>query len=170
MGLLYWFLVVAQIVGAALPLVSIAIIISKEQNSVSSNLLLANVGCLILNCCSGLITRSTDWAEGYATLRVMYIGNVMMMFFFARFLVSYFHVKRVKTFFRIWIILDIIGVALLWTTNGAYFVYDNVVHGFFKNCPDFAYVTYDFGIFYRVRMIVILWVYIFGLIMTKRYL
>ena len=94
MGLTYYFMVVAQIIGVALPMLSIIIILNKEQNSVSSNLMLANMGCLVYNCCFGLIMRSSNLTEAYSILRVMYFGNIMMIFFFARFLIYYFQIGR----------------------------------------------------------------------------
>ncbi len=164
----YTCLTLAQFVGIVLPLISIIIILSKEQNSVSSNLMMANVGCLILNSCYSFVMRASDTLEAYQTVRIMYLGNVMMMYFFARFLIAYFHVKKADVFFSIWLLLDIMGVVLFWNDSTAFLVYKNIdiVHH-----PEYgvSFLHYDYGVFYIFRMFAILYVYIFGLVMTFRY-
>lgn len=168
MGALYACLVVAQIIGVALPVISIIIILNKEQNSVSSNLMLSNVGCLILNCCFGLIMRSSQLSEAYSALRVMYLGNVMMIFFFARFLSYHFHVKKSKWFLYPWLVFDVIGVELLWLDKTSFFIYKDVDIAFYNSCS-FAYLNFHYGIWYIIRIFIVLFVYVVGLVMTALY-
>ena len=139
MGLTNYFMVVAQIVGVALPILSIIIILNKEQNSVSSNLMLANMGCLVYNCCFGLIMRSLNLTEAYSILRVMYLGNIMMIFFFARFLVYYFHVKGVKGFYYAWFVIELVGLVFIWMDKTSFLIYKNVQIHFYKNAQPFQY-------------------------------
>lgn len=169
MGTMYIALVIAQALGVLLPVVSIIIILHKEQNNVSSNLMLANVGCLVLNCCYGLIMRSSDVAEVYSSLRIMYVGNVIMVYFFARFLAYYFHVKPAQRFMRVWIVTEVVGVLLLWIDATSWLVYDNVRMGFYEGCH-FAYVEFDYGYFFILRIAIVMFVYILGLVMTRRYM
>ena len=169
MRLTYYLMVAAQIIGVALPILSIIIILYKEQNSVSSNLMLANMGCLVYNCCFGLIMRSSNLTEAYSILRVMYFGNSMMIFFFARFLIYYFHVKGVNGFYFAWFVIELVGLVFIWMDKTSFLIYRNVQIQFFKN-GHFAYLTFDYGIYYAFKLILGLYVYIRQFFMTVHYM
>lgn len=82
-----------QILGIFIPVISIAVILQKEQSKGATYLMLANAACSIVNC-SYLMILEMDNAEALTTAyRMEYVGISLFFFFFILFMMEYQHMR-----------------------------------------------------------------------------
>lgn len=118
---LTFILMLVQLGGIIVPLVGVFVLMNKEQNKISSNLMVANVGCLIMNGAYFLMLQTNRFDEARLSLKMEYLGNFLFYFFFIRFILSYMQLdkkyKWMKWFTYIWLTLEVFGLIVVWDDN-----------------------------------------------------
>lgn len=71
------YIMLLQLVGIIVPLIGIFTLFKKEQNKTSMNLMVANVGFLIINGCYLLILQSSRYDEAMLALKMEHLGSVL---------------------------------------------------------------------------------------------
>ena len=105
-----------QITGSIIPFAGVvALLRRKSQNSSSMYLMVANMGCLLMNGAYLLLMDAETASEAVLISKMEYLGNVMFYYFFVVFLASYFWKKYPKWLFHIWACLEGLGVLLYWS-------------------------------------------------------
>lgn len=104
-----------QVAGILIPFAGmIALVKRKQQSESSMKLLMATVGCIIMN--SGyllfLISESSDAAM--TALKMEYLGNAFFYFFFVQFLLAYQKIKIPEFLVYIWGLFECITVGIYW--------------------------------------------------------
>lgn len=118
-----------QIIGIIVPLVGCVSILRKAQSKTSIYLLLANLGCLIINCSYMLLLNTSTYDGAFTALKMEYFGNVVFYLMFARFLWSYMKVKGhkwIKVLFAYWCIQDILFLSVVWSGVGLPLVFTSL--------------------------------------------
>lgn len=105
-------------IGAVIPLVGIFILMGKEQNSTSTNLMVANIGCLIMNGAYYLMLRTNNPSEATLALKMEYLGNFLFYYFFIKFILSYMQIdtrhKIVRIFTYVWLAFEAVALVIMW--------------------------------------------------------
>ena len=105
-------------IGAVIPLIGIFVLMSKEQNSTSTNLMVANIGCLIMNGAYYLMLRTNNPSEATMALKMEYLGNFLFYYFFIKFILSYMQIdvrhKAIGVFTKIWLAFEAIALIVMW--------------------------------------------------------
>ena len=121
----FWLLLL-QLVGVMIPLVGIFVLMSKEQNKSSANLMVANIGCLIMNGAYYLMLQTYRPDEATLALKMEYLGNFLFYFFFIKFILSYMQIdekhKYVKIFTYLWMIFEVVAIGIVWVELGYHFL------------------------------------------------
>jgi len=92
-------------------------------------LLLANLGCLIINGSYMLLLQTKVYESAMIALKMQYFGNVVFYLMFAMFLWSYLRMKRhqwVKALFGLWCVIDVVFLLSIWVTDGFPLVFRNL--------------------------------------------
>lgn len=109
---------IIPMIGVVIPLVGIFVLMRKEQTSASSNLMIANIGCLIMNGAYYLLLRTNNPAEATLAMKMEYLGNFLFYFFFIKFILSYLQIdekhKLVRIFTNIWLAFEVVSLAIMW--------------------------------------------------------
>ncbi len=109
---------IIPLIGAVIPLIGIFVLMSKEQNSSSTNLMVANIGCLIMNGAYCLMLRTNNPSEATLALKMEYLGNFLFYFFFIKFILSYMQIdsrhKTVRVFTKIWLAFEAFALLIMW--------------------------------------------------------
>ena len=80
-----------QLAGIFIPVVSVVVILQKEQSKGATYLMLANAACSIVNC-AYLMILETDNSQALTTAyRMEYVGISLFFFFFILFMMEYQH-------------------------------------------------------------------------------
>ena len=118
---LTFILMLVQLGGIIVPLVGVFVLMNKEQNKISSNLMVANVGCLIMNGAYFLMLQTNRLDEARLSLKMEYLGNFLFYFFFIRFILSYMQLDKkyrwLKWFTYVWLTLEVFGLIIVWDDN-----------------------------------------------------
>lgn len=105
-------------IGAVIPLIGIFILMGKEQNSTSTNLMVSNIGCLIMNGAYYLMLRTSNPSEATLALKMEYLGNFLFYYFFIKFILSYMQIdtrhKLVRGFTRVWLAFEAFALIIMW--------------------------------------------------------
>lgn len=105
-------------IGAVIPLIGIFILMSKEQNSTSTNLMVSNIGCLIMNGAYYLMLRTNNPSEATLALKMEYLGNFLFYYFFIKFILSYMQIdarhKLVRGFTKVWLAFEAFALFIMW--------------------------------------------------------
>ena len=98
----------------------------KEQNKTSMYLMLATVGCLIVNCSYLLLIRSSAPSEGLMAMRMESIGNAMLYLCLHLFVIEYLKLRHIKVITLIWTVLEGLNFFCFWNDKTMPFVYRNI--------------------------------------------
>ncbi len=109
---------VVQFICILIPLTGIVIMLKKEVNKVSVNLLMANVSCLLVNGCYYMMLQSEEFEGAMAAMKIKEMGSALFYFFFIRFIVSYMQLPLPAWSFNIWGVFEMVSMLLLW--NGTH--------------------------------------------------
>ncbi|MDE7321907.1 MAG: hypothetical protein K2N73_04130, partial [Lachnospiraceae bacterium] len=111
-----WMLI--AMAGIMIPLIGIFVLMGKEQNKSSTNLMIANIGCLIMNGAYFLLLRTSKPDEATLALKMEYLGNFLFYFFFIKFILSYMQIdikyKWVRRFTHLWMLFELAVIAVVW--------------------------------------------------------
>ncbi|MEZ3464359.1 MAG: response regulator [Lachnospiraceae bacterium] len=109
---------IIPLIGAVIPLVGIFVLMSKEQNSSSTNLMVANIGCLIMNGAYCLMLRTNNPSEATLALKMEYLGNFLFYYFFIKFILAYMQLdtrhKTIRLFSKIWLVFEAFALLIMW--------------------------------------------------------
>ena len=109
---------IIPLIGAVIPLVGIFVLMSKEQNSSSTNLRVANIGCLIMNGAYCLMLRTNNPSEATLALKMEYLGNFLFYYFFIKFILAYMQLdtrhKTIRVFSKIWLVFEAFALLIMW--------------------------------------------------------
>ncbi len=120
---------VIQTLGILVPLVGCVSLVRKVQSRASMYLLLANLGCLIINGSYMLLLQTETYEGALIALKMEYFGNVVFYLMFGMFLWSYLRLKRhkwVKVLYGIWCILDVMLLVSIWIADGTPLVFQQL--------------------------------------------
>ena len=99
-------------------MVGIFVLMSKEQNSSSTNLMVANIGCLIMNGAYCLMLRTNNPSEATLALKMEYLGNFLFYYFFIKFILAYMQLdtrhKTIRVFSKIWLVFEAFALLIMW--------------------------------------------------------
>lgn len=118
-----------QSIGILVPFVGCISLIRKANNRVSMYLLLANLGCLIINASYMLLLQSKSFEGAVNALKMEYFGNVVFYLTFGLFLWTYMKMKPYKwaiALVSLWGIFDVVFLFLIWTGDGLHLVFQNL--------------------------------------------
>lgn len=106
---------VIQIIGIIIPFVGMVALLRRRQQSESSvRLLLATVGCMIMNSGYLLFIISDSESVAMTSLKVEYMGSAMFYFFLMQFLVFYLKLKIPKFIIYIWGAIECVVTGIYW--------------------------------------------------------
>ena len=128
-----------QIAGILIPLAGMIALVRRGQQSESSvRLLMATVGCMLMNSGYLLFLVSEDETSAITALKMEYLGNAFFYFFFVQFLLSYLKIKIPKTLVYIWGAFECVVAGIYWQDN-----LRNVLFGkfIFERNTRFHYMT-----------------------------
>jgi len=157
-----------QIIGVLVPLAGCVSLVRRVQSRASMYLLLANLGCLIINGSYLLLLQTRTFEGALIALKMEYFGNVVFYLMFGVFLWFYLRMKRyrwVKAVFGFWCALDLMLLLSIWVTNGFPLVFRSLQ---FEWNDRFGLVLTQInpGVLYLIRYCVMCMVLLFGMIYT----
>ena len=104
-----------QLVGIIIPFAGMIALVRKGQQSESSvRLLLATVGCMIMNSGYLLCLISENADSAMTGLKMEYLGSAFFYFFFVQFLLSYLKIKIPSILVYIWGAFECTVVGIYW--------------------------------------------------------
>lgn len=121
----YFLVNTVQLIGILVPFVGCVSLIKKISSRASMYLLLANLGCLIINASYMLLLQSTTSEGALTALKMEYFGNVVFYLMFGLFLWTYMKMKPYKwaiALVSFWCIFDVIFLVLIWTGDKLHLV------------------------------------------------
>ncbi len=153
----HFLLMAVQFLGTIIPVLGIFFLINKEQSRISTNLMVADIGCIIMNASYFLLLRTMNSTEAILALKIEYLGNVLFYFFFLRFLIDYMELGSDKTLCRIanavsyiWLAWDIFLLFLLWD-DGNHRILPHNLDFYQKNIGDYSFFAVRSSILYQIR-------------------
>lgn len=118
-----------QLIGILVPLAGCVALVRRAQSRTPMYLLLANLGCLIMNGSYVLLLQTTTHEGALIALKMEYFGNVVFYLMFGLFLWSYLKLKRhkwTKALLVFWCIMDVAFLACIWVADGYPFVFESL--------------------------------------------
>ena len=107
-----------QLSGIIIPFAGmIALVKRKQQSESSMKLLLATVGCMIMNSGYLLLIISKTQDAAMTALKMEYLGNAFFYFFFVLFLWAYQKIEIPEFLVYIWGVFECAVVAIYWQDN-----------------------------------------------------
>lgn len=103
-----------QVVGIIIPIISIVIIMQKEQSKAATYLMLAELSCVMMNASYLLILRSPVHDVAMLAYKIQYLAISFFYFFFILFVISYLRVKLPTIFLWIWPIYELLELPMMW--------------------------------------------------------
>ncbi len=114
-----------QYVGMLIPLIGLMILLRKNPGRAASDLMLACVGCIIVNAGYLLMLKMNSPEAGIVALKVEYLGNAIFYAFFFLFILDYFRLRYPHWPFWIWGILQAIEIFVLWDDRHADMIFQD---------------------------------------------
>lgn len=104
-----------QIAGILIPFAGMIALVRRGQQSENSvRLLMATVGCMLMNSGYLLFLISKDELSAITALKMEYLGNAIFYFFFVQFLLSYLKIKTPEILVYIWGAFECVVVGIYW--------------------------------------------------------
>lgn len=153
---------ILQCIGLLIPLAGIVAILQREQTKTSTYLMLANIGCLIMNSGYFLMIRAASDEEALVAYKMEYLGNSIFYLFFILFLCSYFKKSPPKWTFYVWGVFEAWTVVLVWSELHLDMI--NQELGFrLENRFGFMYAQIKNGLIHEIRYAALSLVLVFGI-------
>lgn len=105
---------ILQAFGCGILLVGAVTLLRKQPNKVIINLLLADIGCIVMNGGYFLQLRSVSPEAVFLSWRISCMGNVLFYYFFAFFVLDYLQIKYPRKLRNIWGLFELFAVLCLW--------------------------------------------------------
>lgn len=107
-----------QVIGIIIPLAGmIALVKRKQQSESSTKLLLATVGCMLMNSGYLLFIISKNVDSAMTALKIEYLGSALFYFFFVQFLMAYQKIKIPEFMVYIWGAFECAVAGIYWQDN-----------------------------------------------------
>ena len=150
---------IIQLIGIIIPVISIFVLMSKEQGKTSMNLMIANIGCLVMNCAYFLMLQTQDPSSGMLSLKMKYLGSILFYFFFIRFVNYYLTIGRenkiIERLLYCWFFFDAITMFIIWNDNQQDLVFKKI--DFMEEQQmGFHYVKLQSGALYKIRFAILI--------------
>lgn len=153
-----------QLVGIMIPFAGmIALVKRKQQSESSTKLLLATVGCLIMNSGYLLFITSDNSESAMTALKMEYLGSALFYFFFVQFLMAYQEIKIPEFLVYIWGALECVVAEIYWQDT----LRENLFGRFlFEQSNRFGYMTVQIeqSVLYLIRYCALSFVLLSGLV------
>ena len=106
---------IVQLIGILIPLAGLFALVAGRHRSDSAFLLmLATIGCLIMNSGNLMVAISSDATNGMLGLKASAAGSAVFFFFFVLFLLDYLRITVPKPAVIAWGVLELLYVVLFW--------------------------------------------------------
>lgn len=118
-----------QLAGILVPLVGCICLLKQARNRTAMYLLLANLGCLIINISYALLLQTKTHEGALISLKMEYFGNVVFYLMFGLFLWSYLGIKRfkwTKPLLSLWCAMDVVFLLCIWLWDGFPLVFETL--------------------------------------------
>ena len=119
--ILHILILLIQLTGILVPFVGCICLLRQARNRTAMYLLLANLGCLIINGSYMLLLQTETHEGALISLKMEYFGNVVFYLTFGLFLWSYLGLKRhkwTKLFLWLWCAMDVLFLSSIWIRDG----------------------------------------------------
>lgn len=159
---------VIQLLGVLVPLAGCVSLVRRVQSRASMYLLLANLGCLIINGSYMLLLQTKTSESALIALKMEYFGNVVFYLMFGMFLWSYLRMKRhkwVKAVFGFWCVLDVMLLISIWAADGFPLVFQSL-HFYWNERFGLVLIQSQPGVLYLMRYSVVCILMLCGMIYT----
>lgn len=116
-----------QLAGILVPLVGCICLLKQARNRTAMYLLLANLGCLIINGSYMLLLQTRTHEGALISLKMEYFGNVVFYLMFGLFLWSYLGLTKYKwlrLFLGLWGAMDVLFLSCIWIRDGYPLVFE----------------------------------------------
>lgn len=118
-----------QAAGILVPFAGCVLLLRRARSRTSMYLLLANLGCLIINGSYMLLLQTKTHEGALIALKMEYFGNVVFYLTFVLFLWSYLKLKRYKWIrvpFALWCVMDVLFLVFLWSGDSFGLVFEDL--------------------------------------------
>ena len=153
-----------QLIGIMIPFAGmIALVKRKQQSESSTKLLVATVGCLIMNSGYLLFITSDNSESAMTALKMEYLGSALFYFFFVQFLMAYQEIKIPEVLVYIWGALECAVAGIYWQDA----LRENLFGRFlFEQSSRFGYMTVQIeqSVLYLIRYCALSFVLLAGLV------
>lgn len=107
---------IIQIVGSMIPFVgAVALLRKQHPNRVVQDLLLSNIGCLVMNAAYYVQLNAEGYEAAFLAWRITNLGNVFFYYFFVFFVLDYLQIKYPKGLRAVWAVFEFFGIVCLWS-------------------------------------------------------
>ncbi len=103
-----------QVFGCGILLVGAVALLRKQPNKVIQNLLLADIGCLVMNAGCFLQLSAGSHEAAFLSWRISCMGNVLFYYFFAYFVLDYLQMKYPRRLRNIWAFFEFFAAVCIW--------------------------------------------------------
>lgn len=119
---------IIQIIGSLIPFAGAFALLRKQHpNRVVQDLLLSNIGCLVMNAGYFIQLRAASYDEAFLAWRISNMGNVLFYYFFVFFVLDYLQIRYPKWFRAVWSFFEMFGLVCLWSDRLVHLVTSNRV-------------------------------------------
>ncbi len=118
-----------QLAGILVPLVGCICLLKQARNRTAMYLLLANLGCLIINISYTLLLQTKTHEGALISLKMEYFGNVVFYLMFGLFLWSYLGMRKFKwtmILLWLWCAMDMTFLLCIWLRDGFPLVFETL--------------------------------------------
>ncbi len=110
-----------QAIGGIIPFIGTFTLLRKHPNRVVQDLLLSNMGCLVMNVGYLLLLKAGQYEAALLAWRISYMGNAFFYFFFAFFVFDYLQIKYPGWVRTAWACFEIFDVLCMWDDRLVHF-------------------------------------------------
>ncbi|MCM1302560.1 MAG: ATP-binding protein [Lachnospiraceae bacterium] len=157
-----------QLAGILIPLVGCICLLKQARNRTAMYLLLANLGCLIINISYALLLQTKTHEGALISLKMEYFGNVVFYLMFGLFLWSYLGIRKfrwTRILLSLWCAMDVIFLLCIWLLNGFPLVFESLQFRFSERFGLVLVQTVP-GVLYMIRYSVMCVVLLYFIIYT----
>ena len=154
--------------GILVPSISVMVLLKKQQNDISIYLMLADIGCMLVNVCNLLMIQTHTTPERYLVLKVLYISQSMMYIFFILFIFKFLKIKYPVILPILWFIYEFAVMTIIWQFPDSQLVYKAYNTVIEHKRDGYIHVVIETGILHYIRSTVIVALQVLCIILTTR--
>ncbi|MCM1039064.1 MAG: response regulator [Ruminococcus sp.] len=121
--------ILVQLIGMLVPFAGFVSLLKKARSRASMYLMMANLGCFIINASYMLLLQTTTYEGAIIAFEMEYLGSAVFYLMFGLFLWSYLKLKRhswTKLPVAFWAILEVAFMVLLWSGDTFHLVFERL--------------------------------------------